>query len=335
MQWTPAVLYHRSDDRIQCLVCPIGCRLQDGQIGLCHVRRRNGDSMETATFASSVRHFDPVERKPLYHFRPGTSVLTLAAPGCTFRCTYCINYRISQFGREEQAPWTASPVDPAEVIAAAAACDASVGLSYTEPSLAIELTKALGQLGRAAGVPVVWKTNGFLTEDSAEAVMPELAAANIDLKAADDDAHRRLTGAPLAPVLATLRAFAERGIWVEVSTPVIPGVNAEPGQLSWIAERVAEISPDIPWHLLRWTPTFKMKSGDPTSPTALADAVAIGRRAGLRYVYVERALGEQGRATACPACGRVLVRRGIWALVSADLYNGCCPGCGCRVAGRW
>jgi pyruvate formate lyase activating enzyme len=307
----------------------------NGQTGWCHVRRRTGDSMETATFASSVRHFDAVERKPLYHFRPGTRILTLAAPGCTFRCTYCINHRMSQYGREDDVPWTASAVDPAEIVAMAEAEGAGVGLSYTEPSLAIELTKALARCGKAAGVPIVWKTNGFLTAEAADAVMPSLAAANIDLKAADEDAHRRLTGAPLGPVLATLREFAENGIWVEVCTPVIPGVNAEPAQLARMAGQLAAISPDIPWHLLRWTPGFRLKDGDPTSPAALSEAVAIGRQAGLNYVYVERALGADGRATCCPRCHRILVSRAIWALDSIGLYDGCCPGCGYRVAGRW
>jgi pyruvate formate lyase activating enzyme len=291
--------------------------------------------METATFASSVRHFDPVERKPLYHFRPGSQVLTLAAPGCTFRCTYCINFRMSQFGREEQSSWTADPVDAAETVRAAAQAGASVGLSYTEPSLAIELTLELARHGRDLGVPVVWKSNGFLTQEAIAAALPALAAVNIDVKAADENTHKQLTGAPLAPVLETLRAFAEHGIWVEVSTPVIPGVNSEPAQLAWIAGQVAAVSPDIPWHLLRWTPGFKLIAGDPTSPAALAEAVEIGRRAGLRYVYVERALGAGARATHCPGCGHAVVRRAIWALDSMDLSDGSCPMCGYQIAGRW
>lgn len=336
MLWSPATLYRPSGDRLQCLACPIGCRLNSGQVGLCHVRRRVGDTMETATLASSVRHFDAVERKPFFHFRPGSQVLTLAAPGCTFRCTYCINHRMSQYGRETDViAWDASPVDPEEVVRAAADAGASIGLSYTEPSLAIELTLELARHGKELGVPVVWKTNGFLTEEAAATAISAVTATNIDIKAADEEAHRRLTGAPLRPVLQTLRAFVDGGVWVEVSTPVIPGVNAEPAQLAWIAEQVAEVSTDIPWHLLRWTPGFKLTEGDPTSPAALAEAVSIGWRAGLNHVYVERALGADGRATHCPGCGRVVVRRAIWALDSVDLYDGACPECGCRVAGRW
>lgn len=292
--------------------------------------------METATFGSSVRHFDAVERKPFFHFRPGTQVLTLAAPGCTFRCTYCINHRMSQYGRETDVlAWDASPVDPAEAVRAAADAGASIGLSYTEPSLAIELTLELARHGREAGVPVVWKTNGFLTKEAATAAVSAVTAANIDIKAADEDAHRRLTGASLGPVLDTLRAFADAGVWVEVSTPVIPGVNAEPGQLSWIAGQIAGVSTEIPWHLIRWTPGFKLTEGDPTTPAALAEAVSLGRRAGLKHVYVERALGADGRATRCPGCDRVVILRAIWALERSDLYNGSCPGCGYRLAGRW
>jgi pyruvate formate lyase activating enzyme len=291
--------------------------------------------MQTATMATSVRHLDAVERKPLYHYRPGSRVLTLASPGCSLRCGYCINYRMSQFGRESEARWTAKPVDPVSVVAQAAAEGASVGLSYTEPSLAIELSLALAEAGGPAGVALVWKTNGFMTAAARKAVMPVLAAVNLDLKAADEAAHQELTGGALAPVLDTLADFLAAGIWVEVSTPVIPGVNARPDQLATIASRIAALSVDVPWHLLRWTPGYRLADGNPTTPQALREASQIGRQAGLRHVYVERAIGPEGRNTACPGCERTLVQRGIWALEHTDVDHGKCPYCGHHMAGRW
>ncbi|GAA5050108.1 pyruvate formate lyase activating enzyme [Thermocatellispora tengchongensis] len=335
MDWTPAILHRPRGSRVQCLLCPMRCLLADGETGPCRVRRRSGEILETATFATSVRHLDAVERKPLYHFRPGTHTLTLAAPGCTFRCDYCVNHRMSQYGREEDLPWTATPADPREIVAAAAAEGASVALSYTEPSLAVELTLALADEGGRAGVPVVWKSNGFLTPEAVRLVAPRLAAVNIDVKAVEERAHHRLTGAPLAPVLRTLRAFAAAGVWVEVSTPLIPGVMSEPGQLAALAGLLAEIDPGMPWHLLRFTPDFRMREEAPTTPAALAEAVAIGRAAGLRHVYVERALGPGGRETRCPACDAVVVRRGIWSLESLALYDGRCEYCGHPIPGRW
>jgi pyruvate formate lyase activating enzyme len=335
MEWTPASLYERNGDRLACTLCPVRCTLADGQVGACHVRRRTGDRLETATFATTVWHHDAIERKPLYHYRPGTTVLTLAAPGCTFRCDYCVNHRISQFGRDAVVSWQAEPVEPTEVVELAASSGASIALSYSEPSLAIELTLALAALGRDRGVDIIWKTNGFLTAEALALAAGALTAVNIDVKAADDARHRQLTGAPLAPVLASLRALHKEGVWVEVSTPLIPGVSGDPSDLARIAAQIAAIDPGIPWHLLRFTPAYRRSGDRPTLPDALAAGVRIGREAGLRYVYVERALGPAGRATYCPACGNTVITREVWALGELRLHAGACDSCGTTLEGRW
>jgi pyruvate formate lyase activating enzyme len=335
MEWVPAVLYEWDGDHLRCTLCPFRCRLANMRVGACHVRRRNGDRLETRTFATTVSHYDAVERKPLYHFRPGATVLTLAAPGCTFRCDYCVNHRISQFGREQSVSWHADPVDAAEIVDMAARKGACIALSYSEPSLAIELTLALSTLGRDRGVDVIWKTNGFLTQEALALAGTALAAVNIDLKAASDARHRELTGAPLAPVQATVRALHEQGVWVEISTPLIPRASASPSDLATIAAFIASVDPAIPWHLVRFTPAYR-RSGDlPTLPDALAAAVRIGHDAGLRYVYVERALGAAGRATRCPACGDTVVRRDLWSLRELRLRDGVCKQCGTTLDGRW
>jgi pyruvate formate lyase activating enzyme len=334
-QWTPAVLFEPTGDTITCTLCPHRCAMADGQAGLCRVRRRAGDRMQTATFGVSVSHVDPIERKPFYHFRPGTRAVTLAAPGCTFLCSYCINYRLSQYGRPSGDPWSGRLVDVTAVARQAAELGGSVALSYTEPALAIELTLALAEAGRPMGVDVVWKSNGFLTPAALAMVAPALAAVNVDVKAADEDRHRRLTGAPLAPVLDTIRELRARGVWVEVSTPLIPTVNADPAALAQIATTLARIDTAMPWHLLRFTPTFRMAEHRPTPPARLAEAVQIGRTAGLRHVYVERALGAAGRTTFCPACGAETVTRGIWSTEDNRLRHGACPACATPVQGRW
>ncbi|GAA3250445.1 AmmeMemoRadiSam system radical SAM enzyme [Dactylosporangium siamense] len=334
--WTEARLFEpQPDGRLLCTVCPHACRLDDGETGLCRVRMRSGDAMRTATFATSVVHAGPIERKPFYHYRPGAQTLTLAAPGCSFMCSYCINFRISQFGRPSGSAWDAVPVDPQAVVARAADAGAVVALSYTEPSLAVELTLALADAGRHAGVPVVWKSNGFLTDAALDAVVPVLAAVNVDVKAADDTSHRALTGGALQPVLHAIRRLADAGVWVEVSTPLLPGVNDAPDDLRRIAESVAAVGESVPWHLLRFTPTFRMRREVPTAPDRLAEAAAIGRQAGLRHVYVERALGPAGRDTACPGCGDTVVRRELWGPVHSTLIDGSCPDCRTVLPGRW
>ncbi|MEU9478262.1 AmmeMemoRadiSam system radical SAM enzyme [Streptomyces sp. NPDC048191] len=340
MSWQSAdtAFTRTSDDAVRCVLCPYRCRLRDGETGACKVRRRRGRSVQTLTFSTTVRHWDAVERKPFYHFRPGSRVLTLAPPGCSFRCDYCVNHRLSQYGRGQE-PLAGPPpeaVDVPELVRAAARESASLGLSYSEPSLAPELTLALAAEARPAGVPVVWKSNGFLTPEATARLAPALSAVNIDIKAAEEEPHRRLTGAPLGPVLDTLRRMHAAGVWVEATTPLIPGTSADEAQLAAIAGFLASVDRDIPWHLLRFTPTFRMDEYPPTGPDALERARDIGRAAGLRHVYVERALGADGRTTYCPGCGAAAVRRDIWALGHLGLdAQGRCQECRTRITGIW
>ncbi len=334
-RWKPARFFRGYGERMLCTLCPHACVLSDGETGLCRVRRRRGEQLETATFATSVRHLDAVERKPLYHYRPGTKTLTLAAPGCSFACHYCQNYRLSQYGRIDEAPWRGEAVDVEAVITEAAAQGAAIALSYSEPILAAELSLSLAVAGRRRGVAVLWKTNGFITRGALARVAPHLAAVNVDVKSVDEDKHRALTGAPAAPVLEALAGFAAAGVWVEVSTPLIPKINDDPGALRRIAEAVCRVGRDVPWHLLRFNPEFRMRRARPASPNALRDAVAVGREAGLRYVYVERALGPEGRTTRCPGCGAEAVTREIWAACAVRLDGDACRRCGMRIPGRW
>ncbi|MEV7889726.1 AmmeMemoRadiSam system radical SAM enzyme [Streptomyces sp. NPDC002817] len=333
--WVPADFYRPVAGGLQCTLCPFRCRLRDGDTGACKVRRREGDRVLTATRGTTVEHWSSVERKPFYHFRPGLPLLTLAPPGCSFRCDYCVNHRVSQYGRDPDSRVAPRDTDPEALVRAAAERGGGIALSYSEPSLAAELTLELGAHARTSGVPVVWKSNGFLTPEAVERVAPVLAAVNIDLKAAGEEEHRRLTGAPLAPVLETLRLLKAAGVWVEVSTPLIPGTSAEDEQLARIAEFVAGLGPDTPWHLLRFTPTYRMNRQRPTTPERLGRAVRIGQAVGLRYVYVERALGAEGRATRCPGCDAEVVSRGVWEQAGSRLRDGRCPGCGEPIAGVW
>lgn len=335
MRWVAALLASPHGGRLQCDVCPRRCRLSDGQVGYCQVRRRAGEVMQTATFAMSVAHVDAVERKPLYHWRPGSRVLTLAAPGCSFRCGYCINFGLSQLGRRGGDEWSAKDADPAALVETAVGEGCAIGFSYTEPSLAVELTLALSAAGALRGVPVLWKSNGFFTPELIDLAAPAVGAMNIDVKAADDRAHRRLTGGALAPVFESIAALRAKGMWLEISTPLIPGTSADDEQLTTIAGTLADIDPGMPWHLLRFTPTFKMADTSPTSPADLARAIRIGRDAGLRHVYVERALGDPGRATVCPQCSEVCVERGIWSTAAVHLIDGRCPRCGTAIEGVW
>jgi pyruvate formate lyase activating enzyme len=354
MEWRPAAFQRRSARGLTCTLCPFGCELGDGDTGRCHVRRRRGDRIETATFATAAWHLQPIERKPFYHVRPGSRVLTVAAPGCMFRCTYCQNFRISQVGRDPRAGWQARPLAPADLVAAARDAGAAIAFSYSEPVLAAELTLAAAAGARAAGIPVLWKTNGFASTEAALRLATALDAACVDLKHVDDAAHRRLTGAPVRPVLDTLATWRAAGLWLEIATPLIPGFNTDPTTLRALARHVRALGPDTPWHLLRFHPDYRLQDAPPTHPELLAMARDIARDEGLAHVYVERALGEDARHTRCPGCGDVLVQRDFdsglgdglgrgdggpgrdrWRIRAAGLQNGRCARCHRPIPGRW
>jgi pyruvate formate lyase activating enzyme len=309
--WRDALLSEPAGaGRIRCTLCPFRCVLRDGQAGVCRVRRNDGGTLRTATYTAAVAHLTAIERKPLYHVRPGASVLTVAGPGCSFRCNYCINFRLSQYGREDSAPWLGEPARPADLAAQAAAAGALLGMSYSEPSLAPELTLDLAE----HGIPLVWKSNGYLTPDAVALVAPALLAVNVDVKAADEAAHRHLTGASLAEVWRAIELLRAAGVWVEVSTPLIPGVSDSASALAAIARRIASIDADIPWHLLRFTPDFRMRRDNPTPPSALS---------------------PEGRNTVCPRCNALLIDRDVWRVAEIRLSNGRCSECDFAIPGRW
>jgi len=335
MEWRKADFYQQQGhDELLCLLCPHACVFTaDKAVGFCQVRRRHGQSLETATFATAVQNLDAIERKPLYHYKPGTPVLTLAAPGCQFRCLYCQNYRLSQFGRHPEIGWQAKPVNVQSIISTALNQQAMIGLSYSEPILAAELTLALAQANQS--VDIIWKTNGFLTAEARQHLMPYLAAINLDLKTVNPQRHYALTGAPIKPILENLNAFYQAGIWLEISTPIIPKINADTDSLRQLAETIYAVSPDIPWHLLRFTPEFKLRHLPPTSPALLNQAVQMAHQVGLKYVYVERALGPSGRNTFCPHCHQELISRQIWGIQHNRLNQGHCFDCGVKIPGCW
>lgn len=333
--WTPARFWSRQGERLVCELCPFACALADGGTGRCRVRRRRGDGLETATMATAVLHLHAIERKPFFHFRPGRPALTLAPPGCTFACDYCQNHRLSQYGRSVQAPWSATPLCAGEAVDRAQAAGAVLALSYSEPTLAAELTGALHEHASPRGIEIVWKTNGFVTPSALRTIAPWLAAVNVDVKSPDPARHEQLTGAPLRPVLDAVHGFAARGVWVELSTPVIPGFNDDPASLRALAAFVRSVGPSTPWHLLRFHPEHRRLHPGPTSPRLLEQARSIAHEAGLRHVYVERALGDEGRATRCPGCGDAVVHRDLWALRESRLVGGACPRCKTAIEGRW
>lgn len=332
-----AILYDRVGDlRVRCRLCAHGCVLSPGQRGLCRVRVNEQGVLMSSVYGRLVaREADPMEKKPLFHFYPGTDVYSVATVGCNFTCRHCQNHFISQYPREYDDRTLGERVSVGEVIREAQTLGCrSIAYTYTEPTVAIEYVLEIMEAAREAGLANVWVSNGYFTADASARIIPLLDAANIDLKGISDSTLRELTGAGVGPVLSTIERLVNGGVWVEVTTLVIPGVNDLPDEMRSTAEAVRGICPSIPWHVTRFFPAYQMSHLPPTPIETLEAAQRIGREAGLRFVYRGNLPG-QGESTHCPSCGAVVIRRSGVSLQSMELVEGSCGQCGASIPGVW
>jgi len=332
-----AMLWEEAGEgRVRCKLCAHRCLIPPGGRGVCMVRENREGKLYSLVYGRIVSQaLDPVEKKPLFHFLPGTGTLSIATVGCNFRCDFCQNYEISQFPREYGGRIVGEKVTPEELVAAAKSTQArSISYTYTEPTIFFELCYETGKLAAKEGLKNIFVTNGYMTEEALEEAKGWLHAANVDLKSFSEDFYRRFCGASLQPVLDTIRRMWEAGIWVEVTTLVIPGRNDSEEELRWIAEFLAGISPDIPWHISRFVPAYKVWDLPSTPVGTLRKAREIGLSAGLHFVYMGNVPGE-GEDTFCPSCGKVLIKRYGFYVLKNDLQEGHCPHCGTGIPGVW
>lgn len=335
---TEARLYDRlADQRVQCQLCVHRCRIAEGKRGICSVRENREGTLYTLVYGVPVsQHVDPIEKKPLAHFYPGTTSYSIATVGCNFHCEWCQNASISQLPRDEgQIVGRRASLQAIVSSAKRAGCQ-SIAYTYTEPTVFFEYAYDTSRLARQKGLANVFVTNGYMTAGPGEMLEtfdPYLDAANVDLKAFRDETYRRYAGARLQPVLDSLKKMKALGIWVEVTTLVVPGVNDDEEELRDVAQfMVQELGPETPWHVSRFHPWHRMRSSPPTSVATLRRALEIGKEEGLRYIFVGNVPGEAN--TDCHACGQLLIRRSGYRIldnrVSADQT---CPSCGTPVAG--
>jgi len=330
-----AMLYEKlPEGKVRCNLCAHRCVIADGKKGICQVRENRGGTLYTLVYGHTIiQHVDPVEKKPLFHFHPGSTAYSIATPGCNFRCRWCQNWDISQVVRERHLV-LGEEASPEQVVAAAQKADCrSIAYTYTEPTIFFEYAYDTARLAHKAGLANLYITNGYMTEEMLETFQPYLDAANVDLKAFRDKTYRKYVGARLQPVLDTMKLMKRLGIWLEVTTLVIPGINDDDVELKDAANFVAEeLGVDTPWHISRFFPAYKMTDVSPTPVETLNRAREIGLEAGLRYVYVGNVPGEAN--TECHKCGQVLIRRfGYRILENRVQPNGRCPNCGTPVAG--
>ncbi len=365
-----AALYYESlpDQWVRCTLCPHDCKIAPDRRGACGVRVNRGGHLFTFVGNRIVSaEVDPIEKKPLFHFLPGSSAYSIATVGCNLRCRFCQNWIISQWPKlkelahhGEEVPssvrehppseWCAeteppeerwgleTEVSPSELVKKATQTGCrSIAYTYTEPTIFYELALETARLASAAGLGNVFVTNGFIALEPLREVAPYLSAANIDLKSFRDDYYKKLCGARLQPVLAAIREYKKLGVWIELTTLLIPGLNDDDGELRDIARFIkTELGEDVPWHLSRFFPAYKMEHWRETPIRSLLRARDVGQEAGLRYVYLGNAPQEEGgEDTICPGCGTVVIRRWGFTVVENRLRAGRCPDCNQFVMGRW
>ena len=318
--------------RVKCTLCPHGCVIAPGKRGRCGVRENRSGVLHTLSYRRVIaEHVDPIEKKPLYHFLPGSVSYSIATMGCNFSCLHCQNWEISQVRGEIEG----YDLPPEEVVERALSSNcSSISYTYTEPTVFAEYVLECAELAREAGLKNVLVTNGFTSKEALEELAKVVDAANVDLKSFSPEFYRRVCGGRLEPVLDSIRRYLKLGVWVEVTTLIIPGQNDSERELRGIAEFIAGLSRDVPWHVTRFHPEYRMLHVEATPVSTLRRAREIGREAGLKHVYIGNVLGE-GEDTMCPDCGRVVIRRYGFEVVSNLLSDGTCPACGARIAGVW
>ncbi|HEY8078248.1 MAG TPA: AmmeMemoRadiSam system radical SAM enzyme [Labilithrix sp.] len=333
----PARWWHTTPDgRVQCDLCPRDCRLQEGQRGMCFVRKREGDRMVLTTYGrSSGFAVDPIEKKPLNHFHPGTSVLSFGTAGCNLACKFCQNWDISKSREMERLADRASP----EALARAAkeAGCASVAFTYNDPVVFAEYAMDCADACREVGVNAVAVTAGFMYAEPRAAFYAKMDAANVDLKAFTEEFYAKQTASSLAPVKETLVYLVkETNVWTEITTLLIPGLNDSEKELTELSEWVASaLGPDVPIHFSAFHPDYRMTDRERTPPSTLRRAREIARRAGLRYVYTGNVHDREGDTTLCPSCGGAVIVRDWYEILEANLRGDSCGACGTKIPGRF
>jgi pyruvate formate lyase activating enzyme len=334
----PGRHWHRLDDgRVQCDVCPRECRLHDGQRGLCFVRGRVADQVVLTTYGrSSGFCVDPIEKKPLNHFLPGSSVLSFGTAGCNLACKFCQNWDISKSREIDRLSDAASPAEIAEA-AERLGCR-SVAMTYNDPVIFLEYAVDVADACRARGIRVVAVTAGYVGDAARRELFAHVDAANVDLKAFTEDFYRRVSAGHLGPVLDTLQYLRrETDVWFEITTLLIPGHNDSDEEIgaecAWIA---AHLGDDVPLHFTAFHPDYKMRDVPPTPPATLTRARRIAQRHGLRFVYTGNVHDAEGGRTTCLACGEAVVERDWYVIGRYRLTDdGRCTSCGTAVPGRY
>ena len=330
-----ALLYKKMEDHgVSCFLCGHRCMIPDGKFGICHVRENREGILYTHSFGELIaQNVDPIEKKPLYHFFPGSKSFSIAAAGCNFQCGFCQNWQISQVKEAAALGLSSRQVKPEEVVKQAKRTfSTSISYTYTEPTIFFEYALEIGQQAKKEGLFNVFVTNGYMTEEMIQTIHPTLDAANIDLKSFSDAYYRKVCKGRLAPVLESIERMKKLNIWVEVTTLLVPGQNDSDEELKKIAAFLVQIDHSIPWHISRFYPQYKMQGLGSTPMERLNRAYEIGKEAGLLHVYLGNVMGK-GSDTHCCHCDTLLIERAGFSIRQYKVKDGKCPVCQTPIVG--
>jgi pyruvate formate lyase activating enzyme len=300
--------------------------------------RLNADGvLQSLVFGKLVsEHVDPIEKKPLFHVSPGSYSYSIATVGCNFKCRHCQNYQISQFPIDSPEAVPGRSRTPRQVVGDALAHNCqSISYTYVEPTIFFEFAYETAEIAHQQHLKNIFVSNGYTGPEAARKIAPYLDANNIDLKAFSDTFYRQICGARLAPVLDTITLMKELGVWVEVTTLVIPDLNDSDEELGKIAAFLVGLDPEIPWHVSRFFPAYKLTEHPPTPVETLHRAREIGKAAGLKYIYTGNVHDRGGEDTICPQCGKTLIKRAGYSIEKNLMAAGSCPDCSTVIAGLW
>lgn len=325
-----ALLYDKLENAaVRCNLCAHRCLIAEGQRGICRVRENQAGELYTHVYGNLIAsNGDPIEKKPLYHFLPGTRSYSIATPGCNFRCSWCQNWQISQMPRIMHMP-EGDRVMPEEVIREAERLHCqSIAYTYTEPTIFFEYSFDVARQAKKAGLKNVYVTNGFMTPEMLEMMAPYLDAANVDIKAFRDETYRKYMGGRLEPVLESCKRMKSLGIWLEITTLIVPEINDDPEELKDLATFILkELGPETPWHLSRFYPQYKLTDRGATNGNLLDETKYMGETLGLYYIYEGNVQGSNNMV--CRVCGQDLIlRHGYTVQIKGLDADGICTACG-------
>ncbi len=324
---------------IRCLACAHKCVIQDGERGICRVRFNAGGKLYAPGGYVSSMGLDPIEKKPFFHIMPGAKTLSYGMLGCNFKCPFCQNHTISQLPNDLNYREGLHDIKPSEIIDYAINQKAKIIVStYNEPVITSEWSLEIFKLAAIKKIKTAYVSNGYASKETLNFLMPHLDFLNIDLKTFDSENYSNIIGAKLENVIETIKRAYEMGIWIEIVTLLIKDFNTDEAQLNSMAEFIANISPDIPWHITAFHPSYKMMNTPATDEAIIKQAFNIAKEKGLKYVYAGNIQSSNMENTYCPDCGELLVERNYYSINSFNIKSdyekaGKCHKCGTSIAG--